>query len=151
MPLICEKHSLSLSQPPSPLEWQWGGNEGRWAFIQWHIKEIILLWTWARADMCWDQHCTYLLQTYHICLTNRTLSTYEENCPDTSTVSVRSFRANFIRSVLGQIRTHFHMCAIQSYSAAGRKFNLISLQIRFLSSNKFNQKMKLGTVTDDFV
>ena len=41
------------------------------------------------------------------------------------------------------------MCAIQSYSAASRKFNLISLKILFLSSNKLNWKRKLGTVTDD--
>lgn len=84
-------------------------------------------------------------------ITNRTLSSYEENCPDTSVASIKSLRANSIRSVLGQIRTHFHMCAIQSYSASGRKFNLISLKIWLLSSNKFNQKMKLGPVNYDLV
>lgn len=93
-------------------EWRQGG------FIHWYIWESV----------CWDQHCTYLLSTYHTHWTNRPFSSYEANCPVTSTASIRSFRANSIRSVLGQIRTHFHTCAIQSCSAAGRKFSLISLK-----------------------
>lgn len=53
-----------------------------------------------------------------------------------------------IRSVWGQIRTHFHMCATQPHSAAGRKSSLISLKISFTSSNKFNWEMKLGAGTE---